>query len=477
MRQLRHVENALAVGTLLRHSAHDINYLLQRCGQTTLHALGVVNNEATANETNTQTLNFSTDRSSCLPRLHLSQDTAVTAQVIIYERPHPTRMQYLSLTPITLALGDKTHSAPADAAAEGEERERKRREKLVDKLKLHKVISRPYSGKELALPMLIEQVNCSYELNALLQKNIGKIGRRLKRALSVSEHVVESAKDLGDYLYNALESVAWVWIWPFLSQVFVSILMANRIAAEVTLRILHWRTPASPDAPALKDISATAQQLDIRLQQFCYWPIQYLALRKRKAGWGSITNSHPDYIRFYNSLWLVANDIILGVALGSYIVDNSALVVDHVEMLFTTWSVDGLRRMIIWLMTWPGGLKLNTELADFLGDLFLWVIDYWGGESTRSTAHYCALISYRYHELPSPTLALTCSSNRILGICWRYTAHLDVLGSRVVVDDAHLFLLHRIGAHFQLAAHNHDLALPPLPRKEAQCPPQPHRFV
>lgn len=33
--------------------------------------------------------------------------------------------------------------------------------------------------------------------------------------------------------------------------------------------------------------------------------------------------------------------------------------------------------MIYWLMQWPAGLKLNTELARFLGDLFLWVINYW----------------------------------------------------------------------------------------------------
>jgi len=33
--------------------------------------------------------------------------------------------------------------------------------------------------------------------------------------------------------------------------------------------------------------------------------------------------------------------------------------------------------MISWLMYWPAGLKLNNELAQFLGDLFLWVIEYW----------------------------------------------------------------------------------------------------
>lgn len=370
------------MGTLLRDSPHNLLDLLQRCGHTTLHTLGVVNPRTPVDEENKHCLVFHTDRSSRLPRLCLSPETAATAQVVIYERPHPKRMQYLSLTPITLALGDKMPGTSSGAAAEAEERERKRREKLVQKLKLHKVISRVPSQKELALPLLVEQANCSYEINALLQKNVGVIGRRTKRALSVGEHVAVSANNLWDYIYSALSFVIWTWIWPFLSQVFISILMANRVAAEGALRILHWRPSASPDGPALKDMLATAQQLDIRLQQFCYWPIQYLTLRKRKTGWDSFTNTHPDYIRFYNSLWLVANDVILGVALGSYMIDNSALVVSNVELLFSTWSVNGLRNTIIWLMGWPGGLKLNTELADFLGDLFLWVIDYWAGELT-----------------------------------------------------------------------------------------------
>ncbi len=34
----------------------------------------------------------------------------------------------------------------------------------------------------------------------------------------------------------------------------------------------------------------------------------------------------------------------------------------------------------MWLKDWPAGLKLNNELAAFLGDLFLWVIDHWSSE-------------------------------------------------------------------------------------------------
>lgn len=291
-------------------------------------------------------------------------------------------MQYLSLEPISLALGDKTWVAERDAAFEeldeAEVTKRGRKRKLIEKLKLHKVISRPPTQKELALPVLIEQINCSHELNALLQKNIGMMGRRMKRALSVGDRVAESANDLWEYMYMALSYILRVWVWPIVKQVFIIGMITHRIMGEAALQLLHWR-PGSSDSPALKDISATAQQIDIRLQQSCYWPIQYLTLRKRKANWESFTNSHPEYIRFYNSLWLVANDVILGIALGTFIIDNASFVEAQVDTVFSAWSVEGLRRMISWLMGWPGGLKLNTELAEFLGDLFLWVIDYWAG--------------------------------------------------------------------------------------------------
>jgi hypothetical protein len=399
-----------------------------------------------------------------------------TAQVVIYHRPQPTRMQYLSLTPIALALDDRIRHPSWDAAFDEEEREQKRRKKLVEKLKLHRVISRPPSQEELALPMLIEQVNCSWELNALLQKNIGVIGRRMKRALSVSERMADSANDLCDYMYMALSYIIWTWIWPLLSQIFVSALMANRVAAEVALRVLHWHPAASPDAPALKDMSATAQQIDIRLQQFCYWPIQYLTLRKSRASWGSITNSHPDYIRFYNSLWLVANDIIMGIALGSYIMDNSDLAAAKMDMIFSAWSVDGLRRMVTWLMGWPGGLKLNTELADFLGDLFLWVIDYWAGMllSFRISPH---TNDTRLHKPPSSASSHSHPSDRLLGVYWCYHAHLDVLGPGVVTDASHLLILHCIGTNLPLATHNHDLPLPSVPWQEAKCATESNRFL
>lgn len=225
--------------------------------------------------------------------------------------------------------------------------------------------------------MVIDQINCSYELNALLLGNIGLVGTRARRALSVGERVVQSATNLWTMVYFGIWNFFTTWVWPVIIQLFILGLMTHRFVAEILLSILDWRL--FPNHAALKDVSATAQQLDIRLQQFCYWPVQFVTLRKRNQTWQSVTNSQPEYIRFYNSLWLVANDVIIGIALGSYIIENAPQVASQIDKYLDAWTIDGLRRMIIWLMDWPAGLKLNTELARFLGDLFLWVIDYWAG--------------------------------------------------------------------------------------------------
>jgi len=291
-------------------------------------------------------------------------------------------MQYVSLNPIALALGDKKGSSRLDSPDSGEDDDEKeervqkaRKQRLVEKLKLHSVIKHIPSAKERALAKITNQINWAWELEQLLQKNVSRIGTRPKRSLSVSERVVESATTARDMMLVWLWDLFRVYVLPVFQKIFVLGLMAHRITAELLLLVLEWR--ARPRYAALKDISATAQQVEIRLQQFCYWPMQYVTLRLRKNDWVSVTTSHPDYIRFYNSLWLVANDVIIGIALGSYIIDNAGWVAEEISDLLSKYTVDALQSSISWLMGWPAGLKLNTELAEFLGDLFLWVIDYW----------------------------------------------------------------------------------------------------
>ena len=349
-----------------------------------MQVLGSINPTEPPSDFDPNRLHAYSDSSSPFPTVFCPKSSFISVQVVMFDRPSPRGMQYMSLNPISLVLGDETFGRVPSSRSLGLDGGLEMRNqhvdsaRLVNKLKLHTVIGRTPSQKEISLPTILAQINCSSELASLIFSNAYLLGSRQKRSLSVSEKVVESATTLKDYIIAMIWHIGTVWVFPLLSKAFVVGLIGHRIAAEVVLRVLEWRP--RPESAALKDISATAQQVDIRLQQFCYWPIQYLTLRKRKDDWESITDRHPDYIRFYNSLWLVANDVIIGIALGSYIIDNAAWVAWQINTILSGWTVDGLRGTISWLMDWPAGLKLNNELAVFLGDLFLWVIDYWKGK-------------------------------------------------------------------------------------------------
>lgn len=380
--QAHNVDIALRRGTIFRGSPHPIDHILNRCGRLPLQVLGTLNPRQTPLTFNPSSLVVYNDAGSRIPRVYCSDQTGMTLQIILFDRPDPYRMQYFSLAPISLTLGDAIDKPgktviPIQGVDAEEAAEKDRKQMLVKKLRMHTVVHHPRTQKELALPIILNQINCSWEIDELLQKNIGLVRVRMKRSLSVSERVVESATDLWDYTRLGMRHGFNAYLYPVIAQIGILGLVSHRIAGEILLQILDWRP--MPDYAALKDISATAQQVDIRLQQFCYWPIQYITLRRRRTDWGSITNSHPEYIRFYNSLWLVANDIIIGIALGTYIIENSAFVAKQVDVVVCTWFLEGLQRMISWLMDYPAGLKLNNDLARFLGDLFLWVIEYWSG--------------------------------------------------------------------------------------------------
>ncbi|CAL3971773.1 hypothetical protein PZA11_005062 [Diplocarpon coronariae] len=372
----RNVENALKVGTLFRNAAHPMERIHELCGQSSMHVLGLANSPGAVVEN----LQIHATMGPALKVPQISCARASTMQIILFERPLPHRMQYISLNPISLALGDKSELVshePGTIDAEEERDELKNRRKmksLVEKLKLHTVTKHPASPKELALQRIVNQINCSSELHALLHKNISLVGTRSRRSLSVSERVVESATTMRDFIVVSVWQILTLYVYPILQRGFVIGLVCHRVAAETLLLILEWR--AKPDYAALKDVSATAQQVEIRLQQFCYLPMQYVTLRRRKNDWESVTSTHAEYIRFFNSLWLILNDVIIGIALGSYILDNADWIAEGISRVLRTYFIELLQSTLAWLMDYPAGLKLNNELAAFLGDLFLWVLDH-----------------------------------------------------------------------------------------------------
>ncbi|KAK7423175.1 pig-Q [Neonectria magnoliae] len=373
----RNAEFHLRSGTFFRSEPHPPNRIYEMCGHSSMHVLGL-SNPSDPSAADPSWFCATTGPNQRAPRITCAK--AASVQLILYDRPRPQGMQYISLNPIALALGHDGSLQGGERAPEVEEEihEKQLREenhKLVEKLKQHSIFKRIPSARDRALPKIVNQVNWSWELEQTLQKNVGRIGSRPRRSLSVSERVVESATTMRNYIILQLWTWFTVYLFPILRKAFILLLMGHRMMAEMLLFFLELRL--KPGYAALKDISATAQQIEIRLQQFCYWPMQYLTLRQRKSNWASVTTSHPDYIRFYNSLWLVANDVIIGIALGSYIIENADWAAERISDLLRTYTVEALQSSISWLMGWPAGLKLNGELAAFLGDLFLWVIDYW----------------------------------------------------------------------------------------------------
>ncbi|KAJ4324985.1 pig-Q [Fusarium piperis] len=373
----RITESHLKAGTLFRSEVHPASQINDMCGHSSMHVLGL-SNAPNPSLADPSWLCATTNITPRVPKITCAR--AVSVQLILYDRPYPRGMQYISLNPISLALGHDGSQLDDTISSEGKEEARERemkeeKRKLVEKLKLHTISKRVPSARDKALPKIINQVNWSWELEKTLQKNVGRIGTRPRRSLSVSERVVETASTMRNYVILQLWTWCTLYIFPIGQQALILGLMGYRIMTEMLLLLLEFRI--KPGYAALKDISATAQQVEIRLQQFCYWPMQYMTLRQRKDNWASVTTSHPDYIRFYNSLWLVANDVIIGIALGSYIIENADWVAAQIGNLLRAYTVDALQSSISWLMGWPAGLKLNGELAAFLGDLFLWVIDYW----------------------------------------------------------------------------------------------------
>lgn len=377
------VHDALRMGSLFRNSPHPVTDILKKCGPFKLEVLGTTNHIDAPTSSPTGRITAYKSPNSRLPEVRVEGGEALSAQIILFERPDPAKMQYVSLEPISLALTNASRSVSSDFGPAEEEQEkaktqRRKKAHLVQKLKLHTVKTNIPCATELALPTIINQINCCCEINTLMQSNIGLVRPRSKRAVSVSERVVESATDLWYYVRLVAWYIILEWIYPLATKLFIFGLISHRVAGELIVLLVNWRITAQ--GAALRDLVATAQQVDLRLQQFCYWPMQYSMLRERKDSWESIAGNHPEYIRFYNSLWLVANDVIIGIAIGTYIIENVDSVTAQADYMLRAWSLEGLEGMISWLMDYPAGLKLNNELAEFLGDLFLSVINCWAGQ-------------------------------------------------------------------------------------------------
>uniref|UniRef100_A0A060T945 ARAD1D08624p n=1 Tax=Blastobotrys adeninivorans TaxID=409370 RepID=A0A060T945_BLAAD len=373
------VDTLLQRDSLFAGTDHSPPQIYGLCGQKRLYVLGVLNCSELGNyRIDSRLIEARLDDTMKVPT-HTTPGRRGFVQVIAYKLPRHYKMEYFSVYPVGLEISEKSPAAVIGGEYGGLlVQEQLHKDLLETKIKQHCDYDANGALEQgMTLRKCINQINCSLELGQLMRENavklFPKLAQRRRRRSSFGEIVVEGAISVNSGVWSVVDR-AWATILPIILWMTVTAVMCGRILAEVGLQIVS--TPIFRSA-ALKDVSAVAQQVDLRLQQFCFWPVQYNKLLKRRLDWSSNTDYNVEYIRFYNSIWLVINDIIFGVSFGQMILSNEEFIVGALEKFVDTVLTRGFTTNMLWLMDWPGGLKLNNELAQFLGELFLWVIQFW----------------------------------------------------------------------------------------------------
>ncbi len=295
--------------------------------------------------------------------------TNTTSRMIIYDPPNPTMMQFYSIDPISVSLPEK--EAPAEL-----------KNPAIEQIKEHSDV-RKCSPQEVQFQNSVQLLNSCWKKRKELLKSFPEMEKNWE---------THKLWNILTKLTNTLFVLFTIFHkLPLKSAKFLglSTVVGLRHIAMIIIKILNHKI--APEFPSLIELSATAQQIDLRLQQFCYSPIQYIRTT-RKIDWNATSLAHmqspvenslpieqyPEYIRFYNTLWLVINDVTLGAITGAVLIENQEILIKVFnEIIVSKILYEDLKKISMWLMNSPGGIKLNNELSMFFSELFTWMIEFW----------------------------------------------------------------------------------------------------
>lgn len=125
--------------------------------------------------------------------------------------------------------------------------------------------------------------------------------------------------------------------------------------------------------PSFLRASALVQQLDVRAEQAQFFVSQIGSLQRRDTI--DIASYASRYTNFFNTVWLVLNDVTIGIALGTFLSENHHALAHIINTYAERFLVEEIKWSLIWLDSWPAGLKLNTELSRFYSHTFIGLVD------------------------------------------------------------------------------------------------------
>jgi phosphatidylinositol glycan class Q protein len=199
----------------------------------------------------------------------------------------------------------------------------------------------------------------------------------------------------------------------YLSTPLLYIFLALAVYADGILHLLSLLR--------LHTSTTAGKTLTHRLQAVRRWHVVWQTLRAHPH-WRNTNCVRATEIALFNSIWLVVNDVIFGIISGLLLYKHSALVIEFFNMIHYKLTEDVLSSIILWLMGWPAGFKLNDNLDKFLGLLFLYYIEKWTVIMT-ALAPYCPLVLYIVSL--SGLLGLSVLVSLLLDIFAFWTVHIS----------------------------------------------------
>ncbi|KAG1778662.1 N-acetylglucosaminyl transferase component-domain-containing protein [Suillus placidus] len=134
---------------------------------------------------------------------------------------------------------------------------------------------------------------------------------------------------------------------------------------------LFWRV-ASFVFVYSREFSIVVQQIESRARK-----LRRLLRGVQPVSNGDVRLKSSQYIEFYNTLWIILNDLIIGIALRQFLRQDRQAFLHLFKFAFEDKAVHRIRQILLWLDSWPAGLKLNTELSRFYSHSFMGLIALW----------------------------------------------------------------------------------------------------
>ncbi|ABN65469.1 glycosylphosphatidylinositol synthesis N-acetylglucosaminyltransferase complex, subunit PIG-Q/GPI1 [Scheffersomyces stipitis CBS 6054] len=232
---------------------------------------------------------------------------------------------------------------------------------------------------------------CSVEPKTITSKNQSFISddKILQRINRIVQYRIELRNWLGESHIVNFDPSSYSFLLGILRTVIRSL--------QMLIIWLIWIINLNTFGFSLVSISKVFRQLDLRLKQLNYFPVQFLFYYDRSILLGDLEESNlvkelqlpifnsslninnSNYINLYNSIWLIFNDILYGTTLYRIIILNFDKII---KFLHTTviegFLFNNLMETIAWVsIKHPAGFKLNNELGQFLGDLYTWILRFW----------------------------------------------------------------------------------------------------